>query len=103
MLSSDDMSDKPFVNDPIQISNYVVLYMDVLNQREKLSKIVESPSTDTEYELFSELLRNTYGVVDGYARMFEAYLSQTTAEPPSAVPEDYRQQYKRVVGPPIGK
>lgn len=97
------MSDEPSLTDPIQISRYAVLYMDVLSQREKLAKIVELPSTQAEHEAFSELLRNTYGVVDAYARWFESYLSQTTAEPPSTVPENYRKQYKTFVGPPIEK
>ena len=69
------MQTKTSFKDPIQISNYAILYMDVLNQREKLSKIVDLPVNEAEYESFFELLRNTYGVVDGYAQMFEAYLS----------------------------
>jgi hypothetical protein len=95
------MSSKPSIKGPIQISNYAVLYMDVLNQKEKLSKIIDLPSSKAEYDSFFELLRNTYGVVDGYAEMFESYLSQTTAGPPLTVPENYVQQYERMVGPPI--
>jgi hypothetical protein len=97
------MQTKTSSKDPIQISNYAILYMDVLNQREKLSKLVDLPVNEAEYESFFELLRNTYGVVDGYAEMFEAYLSQTNTEPPSTVAEHYRQQYKRFVGPSIGQ
>src|SRR5215217_5090814 len=91
----------PNVKDPIEISNYAILYMDVLGQREKLSRITDLPTTEAEYKLFVELLQNTYGVVDGYARMFEAYLSQTNSDPASTVPEPFRQQYKRFVGTPI--
>jgi hypothetical protein len=97
------MADETSPKESIQISKYAILYMDVLNQREKLSKIGDLPSTDAERESFFQLLRDTYGVIDGYAVMFEKYLSQTTAEPPLTVPEHYRQQYKRAVGPPIGK
>jgi hypothetical protein len=90
------------VKDPIELSSYAILYMDVLGQREKLSRITDLPTTEAEYKSFVELLQNTYGVVDGYARMFEAYLSQTNSDSPSAVPEQFRQQYKRFVGTPVG-
>lgn len=97
------MQTKTSFKDPIEISNYAILYMDVLNQREKLLQIVDLPANQAEYESFVELLRDTYGVVDGYARMFEAYLAQTDSEPPPTVPKHYREQYKRFVGPPIGQ
>lgn len=97
------MQAKTSFKDPIKISNYAILYMDVLNQREKLSKIVDLPANEAEYESFVELLRDTYGVVDSYAEMFETYLAQTDIELPSNVPEHYRQQYKRFVGPGIGQ
>jgi hypothetical protein len=87
----------------ITISYYAILYMEVLNQREKLSQIVELPTTEEEKESFFGLLRNTYGVIDGFERMFDAYLSQTTRELPSDIPERYREHFKRVVGEKVGK
>ena len=87
----------------ITISYYAILYMDVLNQREKLSKIVELPTTEEEKESFFDLLRDSYGVIDGFERMFDAYLSQTSRELPSDIPERYREHFKRVVGENIGK
>lgn len=98
-----DENKEPFLNDPISISYYAILYMDVLNQREKLSQINALPTTEAEYETFFELLRNTYGVIDNYAHRFETYLAQSSADPPATIPENYRDQLKRVVGPPIGK
>jgi hypothetical protein len=95
------MSDR--IKDPIEFSRYAILYMDVLGQREKLSRITDLPTTEAEYETFIKLLQDTYGVIDGYANMFEAYLSQTNSEPPAAVPEHFRQQFKRFVGAPIGR
>lgn len=61
----------------IPISYYAILYMDVLNQKEKLRKIVGLPTTGAEKESFFDLLRNTYGVIDGFERMFDACLSQS--------------------------
>jgi hypothetical protein len=90
-------------NSSITISYYAILYMDVLNQREKLSKIVELPTTEEEKESFFSVLRDTYGVIDGFERMFDAYLSQTTRELPSDIPERYREHFKRVVGEKVGK
>jgi len=87
----------------ITIGYYAILYMDVLNQREKLSKIVELPTTEEEKESFFDLLRDTYGVIDGFERMFDAYLSQSSQELPSDIPEKYREQFKRLVGENIGK
>jgi hypothetical protein len=87
----------------IIIGYYAILYMDVLNQREKLSKIVELPTTEEEKESFFDLLRNTYGVIDGFERMFDAYLSKTSRPLPSDIPERYREHFKRVVGENIGK
>lgn len=95
------MSNQPSPETPIQITFYAVLYMDVLGQREKLAKIVDLPRSPEEYESFFELLRNTYGVVDRYAEWFESYLAETTTELPAQVPECFRAQYQRMVGPPI--
>jgi hypothetical protein len=93
----------PFFNHPVTISYYAILYMDVLNQREKLSKIGDLPINQAEQELFLALLRDTYGVIDGFARMFESALLVNRTAPPPDIPENHRQQLDRIFGPPIGK
>ena len=98
-----DEHKEPFLNHPINISYYAILYMDVLNQREKLSKIDELPTTQAEEELFLALLRDTYGVIDGFARMFESALLVTRKAPPPDIPENHRQQLDRIFGPAIEK
>jgi hypothetical protein len=94
---------EPSLNDPINISYYAILYMDVLNQKEKLSKIDDLPATKGEEELFLALLRDTYGVIDGFARMFESALLVTRKTPPPDIPENHRQELGRMFGPPIEK
>ena len=77
--------------------------MDVLNQREKLEKIDELPTTQAEEESFFALLRDTYGVIDGFAGMFESALLVTRATSPPDIPENHRQRFDRMFGPPIEK
>jgi hypothetical protein len=88
----------------ITISYYAILYMDVLNQREKLSKIDKLPETDEEAKHFIDMLKDTYGVIDGFERLFESYLSQTRSlKAPLNIPEVYREGLKRAFGSRIGK
>ena len=88
----------------VAIGYYAILYMDVLNQSEKLSKVDRLPETDEGRESFITLLKDTYGVIDGFERLFESYLSQTRSRTaPSNIPKAYRETFKRVVGGAIGK
>lgn|GEM_PF-2507771 len=96
-----NQSNQPSSQDRIRISNYAILYMDVLNQREKLALIKDLPSTRAEEEVFWELLGNTYGVVDGFARLFEAALLMNRDTSTVSVPEEYRQRFDQMLGPPI--
>lgn len=96
-----DQSNQSSSQDRIRISNYAILYMDVLNQREKLALIKDLPSTPAEEEVFWELLRNTYGVVDGFARLFEAALLMNRDTSAVSIPEEHRHRFNQILGPPI--
>jgi hypothetical protein len=78
--------------------------MDVLNQREKLARINKLPENDEEKEFFISLLKDTYGVIDGFQTLFESYLSQTRSRSSAlTVPKIGRDYFKRVVGEDVGR
>lgn len=91
-------------NKQIEISYYAILYMDVLNQREKLSRITEIPTKDDDRDNFVTLLKDTYGVIDGFAQLFESYFNYASSRRPSpSLPKLHRQHYLRITDSRIGK
>jgi hypothetical protein len=96
-----EQSSQPSPQHQIRISYYAILYMDVLNQREKLALIDDLPSNAAEEERFFGLLRDTYGVVDGFARLFDAALLMDRETSLGNVSEEHRQRLNQILGPKI--
>ena len=65
----------------VMISDHVILFLDVLGQREKLAKITELPKTDKEDQEFLKMLQETYGVVNWYSSHIDSFLKLSN-EPP---------------------
>ena len=66
-----------------QISYYVAVFIDILGQGEKLSKIKALPNTPEDEEKFFKLFRETAGAVKGLHKTFENFFqsySQTSDE-----------------------
>lgn len=58
---------------PVLIGYFALAFIDVLSQREKLSKIVGLPKNAEEREGFLEQWRGTYGVIAEYRTMFNQF------------------------------
>lgn len=56
-----------------KVNNYALAYFDVLNQTEHLRKMNKLPENEEEYIEFVNLLRKTFGVIDGFRKLFDSY------------------------------
>jgi hypothetical protein len=68
------------------IGNYALAFIDVLSQKEHLSKITELPKNEEERESFIEKWRNTLGVIARYRSMFAQFFDNFSSYKPPAVP-----------------
>lgn len=70
---------------PIDIGYFTVAFIDVLSQRDKLSKITGIPHTEEERAAFIERWRDTFGVIDQYRTMFSKFFdTSTNYKPPKS-------------------
>jgi hypothetical protein len=70
----------------VHIGYFALAFIDVLSQREKLSKIVGLPHTDEEQESFFEQWRETFGVIDAYRTMFNEFFDNFMKYRPPLIP-----------------
>ena len=62
--------------DPVVFGYYLIASMDILNQKEGLSKFKGLPTTEEEKKSFFQSIRETFGVVDGFRTTFENFFSE---------------------------
>ncbi|MCR4317544.1 MAG: hypothetical protein NUW37_14485, partial [Planctomycetes bacterium] len=91
----------------VNIGYYVVSFMDVLGQHDKLKGWTHLPTDDEERSKFISALKKTIGTVIQYREMFEdvynSYESETLSEEQlSQLSESQREKYYRALEAPIG-
>src|SRR5437016_3200779 len=87
------MTDEPAVN----LSYYAILYLDILNQKEKLAKILKLPETEEERVQMLGFLKDTYGVVSGINNYFDMYLEAILAvEKPAEIPDNIWNEMRQI-------
>lgn len=79
-------------------SYYFVVFVDILNQKEVLHKIKELPSTEEGKQNFFQLLRESFGVVDGFRNLFEGFFNENikSSIPIEMIPEEHREAFTEV-------
>ncbi len=104
-MSDTPRSEKnPSPQDAFVTTYYSILYVDVLNQREKLMEIKDLPETKEEHAKFLELLRNTYGVVDTLVRLFDSMTTNMVVfDDIPELSEEVKRRLNRMVGNPIDR
>lgn len=73
---------------------YSLAFIDVLSQRDKLSKITAIPDNDEQKENFYEQWRETFGVVDEYRIMFSKFFDTFSNYKPPKIPRLTPEQAK---------
>ncbi|MBI3804421.1 MAG: hypothetical protein HY282_11740 [Nitrospirae bacterium] len=81
--------------DPVRFNYYLIAFIDILNQKESLQKFKRLPVTADEKETFSQVIRETFGVVDGFRTSFEKFFSEKVKStiPMEMIPEEHRQMF----------
>lgn len=89
----------------VDIGYYVVGYLDVLGQQERLRSLRDLPdqSNETQMESFIKDLKGTFGVVKDTRRMFEGYFESFSKKKSdiSMLTSEQRKIYKRLTSKPI--
>ena len=62
-------------SDTVTFGHYCVALIDILGQREELQKLKNLPSTEDERKEFIQLIKRTFGVIDGIRKLFESFYS----------------------------
>jgi hypothetical protein len=78
----------------ITIGFYALAFIDVLSQRDKLSKITAFPDNDEQTDTFFEQWRETFGVIDEYRTMFSKFFDTFSSYKPSKIPQLKPEQAK---------
>ena len=69
----------------INLGYYALAFIDVLSQRDHLSKITELPDSEEERESFIEKWRETFGVIDAYRTMFDKFFDTFSSYKPPKI------------------
>lgn len=93
------------VNEPqgknlVNIGNYALAFIDVLSQKEHLSKITDLPKNEEERESFIEKWRTTFGVIAEYRSMFDEFFDGFSNYKPPVVPgrsQDHAQLQSKLM------
>lgn len=82
-------------NNDLIFHDYLVIYYDLLGQREVLRKITGIPILESEIGQFQELVRNSVGRVLKIRRAFKNFFNATLAHVPNTnlVPPEHRQEF----------
>ena len=70
----------------VTIGHHALAFIDILNQKEKLSRIAKLPENDAEKAEFIRQWKETFGVVQAYRSMFHGFFKSFTEE--RALPAD---------------
>lgn len=90
--------------EPLTAAFYSILYIDVLNQREKLEKITKLPTTENETQEFIQLMADTYGVIDKLVSYFDWTMNNIgNFENIPDVTEEIKNDINRMIGAPIDR
>ena len=79
----------------LSISYYIVAFVDILGQGEKLGQIKHFPTNDDEQKRFNELWKNTYGVVRTFYEAFEMIFEAAKAYESKRIPEEYARRIRK--------
>jgi len=81
---------------PLTVGYYLVAFIDVLGQKERLGELADLPTTtDTAgHKKFIEGLKDTYGTIEGFRRTFERFFQGFLKGPQiSEIPEPLRVEF----------
>src|ERR1700759_3672335 len=76
----------------VNIGFHALAFIDILNQREKLSKITKLPENDSERNDFIQQWKETFGVVQAYRDMFDNFFKSFTEEERSFPPDAGKEE-----------
>jgi len=95
-------------NSDVEISYYVVAFIDLLGQQEHLRTLIDLPDKDNAAQMdeFTAILKQTYGVVTGMRRTFQNFFNSFSRRPISdakikKLTPDQRKQYAELTSNPI--
>ena len=83
------------------VEYYALLYVDILNQKEKLKQITKFPETPEEKEALFRSLRETAGVVDMYVELFRSFIKSVKIRKPPPIKSKEWDRFKRKWKRPI--
>ncbi len=83
------------MKDNLTFSYYLVVFIDILGQRETLRKIIDLPANEKEKAEFIRLIKESLGSVDFLREMFQSYFTAYAAEDTTDynVPPEYRELF----------
>jgi hypothetical protein len=81
--------------DSVTFGYYLVAFVDVLGQKEKLLRFKDLPETEEENKEFIEILKETFGVIDEIRRAFDGFYTSYSIdqEPPYLMTEQQRKTF----------
>lgn len=84
--------------DPVVFGYYFVAFIDILNQKEALRKIKELPDTEEGKQSFFQLLKESFGAVDGFRNLFEDFFNENIESniPIEMIPKEHRDAFTEV-------
>jgi hypothetical protein len=88
-------------NEEIKFGYYLVVFLDLLNQKEVLASMDSLPSNENEKEIFTEKLKTTYGKVKAFRSLFDNFYagySQSHAKRPTNGVSEFIPQLKQFRG-----
>ncbi len=79
----------------LTLGYYLVAFVDVLGQKEKLLRFKDLPETEKENKEFIETLKETFGTIDGIRSLFETYYASynTIKDPVLSMTEQQRKTF----------
>lgn len=83
------------MKDNLTFSYYLVVFIDLLGQREALRKITSLPTIDSEKQEFIRLIKESLGCVDFVRELFQNYFQAYSAEDTNdySVPPEHRELF----------
>ncbi len=87
---------KKSINDSLLFQNYLIIFLDVLGQRQKLREIKQIPLIKEEKAQFIQKLKKTFGTVNFLRNSFKDYFeaSNSFETDLSLVPPELAQEFK---------
>jgi hypothetical protein len=75
--------------------HYLIVFLDLLGQRESLRRIQVLPSKENEKDEFIELVKESYGKIHLIRGIFQSYFDTSTAHTPNSrlVPPEHRDEF----------